>query len=101
MINKEQQLLIFREKLDYIFLNSLIGSNDFKVLLFLLKNNNTYFTQAEITKENKGWVSSSVSRSVRKLLSLNLLQQVVIGTTMKYSINLDWDYDSFIENNSK
>lgn len=44
MVNKEQQLLIFWEKLDYIFLNSMIGSNDFKGLLFLIKNNNTHFT---------------------------------------------------------
>lgn len=99
MVNKEQQILIFREKLDYIFLNSFIGSNDFKVLLFLLKNHDDCFTQAEIIKENKGWVSSSVSRSVRKLLAFNLLQQIVVGTTMKYSINLDWDYNTFIENN--
>lgn len=87
--------------------NKIVGQggcsfNDTKIIDFLLENYNEFFTQAEMVKSNsdKKWVAPSVSKSVKRLLALNLLEQKVVNTTVKYKINLDWEYgDTYKEEN--
>lgn len=42
--------------------------------------------------QKKKWISASVSRAIKNLLALNIVEQIVINTTLKYKINLDWKY---------
>lgn len=91
---KDEQTFKFIKEVKKIFFQGGCGANDIKILMFLLENYDECFTQAEVVRKNLeyGWVPSSVSRSIKKLLALNLVEQIVINTTMKYKINLEWQY---------
>ena len=94
-MTKQEQICEFLKEIDTLSGQGGLTYNEFKVVMFLtLDNSDNSFTQAESVKKNseKKWVSASVSRAIKNLLALNIVEQIVINTTLKYKINLDWKY---------
>ena len=91
-MTKQEQICEFLKEIDALSGQGGLTYNEFKVVMFLTLDNS--FTQAEIVRKNseKKWISASVSRAIKNLLALNIVEQIVINTTLKYKINLDWKY---------